>query len=170
MIEISLTQGEISLIDDEDFEEVSRYKWRINRKKNSCYARTNATDCNGKKITLFIHQLVMNSKPGDQVDHKDHNGLNNQKYNLRFCTYSENQQNKLKQIFYDGKKTLSKYKGVSWHRRDKKWIAQIVTSHKNNHLGYFVDEIEAAEAYNKAALEKFGEFAELNKIGRKVSW
>lgn len=93
------------------------------------------------------------------IDHEDRNPLNNHKNNLRFCTYSENSRNR-------GKPTTntSGYKGVSWFKRDKKWKAQIMVEGKGFCLGSFKNKIDAARAYNRAALKYHGEFACLNEI------
>ena len=92
------------------------------------------------------------------VDHIDHDGLNNCKSNLRIATLSENRRNSRK-----AKDTSSKYKGVSWHKNNKKWEVKIGFNYKKIHIGYFNNIKEAAEAYNKKAKELFGEFAYLNK-------
>lgn len=99
-----------------------------------------------------------------QLDHIDGNGCNNQLENLREAVQLENNRNMRKQ---EG--CSSKYKGVSWHKREGKWCARIAAGellpngyHKRIWLGYFEDEIEAAKAYDRAAIKYFGEFAKLN--------
>jgi hypothetical protein len=82
--------------------------------------------------------------------------------NLRIATTSENGGNRKKAKSFLGQQCSSKFKGVSWHKRDKKWCSQIQVQQKTIHLGYFIDEIKAAFAYNKAAVKYFGEFAKLN--------
>ena len=94
-----------------------------------------------------------------EVDHIDRNTLNNQVTNLRYATRSQNQMNRGKQ-----QNTSLKYKGVSFHTRDRKWTAQIKIEGKMIRLGYFTSEEAAAEAYNTKAIELFGEFANLNVI------
>ena len=93
-----------------------------------------------------------------EVDHIDRNPLNNHRINLRICTKAQNQQN------CKGRGGTSKYKGVCWEKRRKKWRATIKNNGKQVHIGEFCDEKEAAKAYNKKALEFFGEFSRLNKI------
>lgn len=93
------------------------------------------------------------------VDHIDLNRLNNCRSNLRNATHTQNEQNKVSRIG-----SSSKYKGVSWNTMLSKWTAQIGIEGKKLHLGCFVSEIKAAEAYNKAAMKYFGSFANVNSI------
>lgn len=110
-----------------------------------------------------MHRLILGLENGDkrQTDHIDGNGLNNQKENLRICSNGQN-------IRWKGKarkgKYTSKYKGVNWKPKIKKWIAQICYERNKIHIGCYSVEEDAARAYNKKALELFGEFAKLNFI------
>ena len=104
----------------------------------------------------------MKAKSGEEIDHKNGDGLNNCGYNLRKCTSLENLHNQKKRNLVSGKKTSSIYKGVSWFKRTKKWHVQITSNYKNIHLGYFDSEIEAALEYDLAAVQYFKEFARLN--------
>ncbi len=106
-----------------------------------------------------MHRQIMNAPPGMDVDHQDHNTLNNQRANLRVCTRTQNNANSRKR---NG--CTSRFKGVYWYRERKRWLVQITTAGRTNTLGYFEDEVEAACAYNAAALEQFKEFALLNTI------
>lgn len=153
MIEIFLTQNKIALIDDTDYEVVRHYHWYTRKTPHNYYAVTHSYR-GGKRTTLAMHQLIMPCNAGQQIDHIDGNGLNNQKANLRICTHQENNWNR--HYTYG----TSKYKGVSWSRG--KWQATIKVNNKAKFLGYFTDEKEAAAAYNEAALEYFGGFARLN--------
>lgn len=150
-------------VDDEDFERLSKYNWHVGiLKKKHYYA---ITEINGKKYKM--HRFVLNeTNPKVHVDHEDHNGLNNQKYNLRSGTPAQNQYNKLKQ-----KNTTSKYRGVSWCAKIEPsgrcyptWRAQIKFENKVRGLGHFKNEVAAAMAYNAKASEYFKEFANLNII------
>jgi len=163
MKEIQLSQGwfcknkgkYVALVDDEDFDNLNQWKWCVHKDINNFYAvRTVRAD--GKRTTTQMQWEIMNRK---SIDHIDHDGLNNQKSNLRFCTNSENMMNRRKQ-----KNTLSIYKGVTFHKRNNKWMAQIRINGKIIHLGYFDVETEAAKAYNAKAIELFLEFANLNII------
>ena len=158
MIEIPLTQGQVALIDDEDYKLVSQYKWhaRWDKHTKSYYAATNVKKETGGHTLLQMHRLIMNAKKGEQVDHINHNTIDNRKANLRLCSCSEN-------LYNQGCKSsnTSGCKGVSWHKRDKKWQALIRVSGKRIHLGYFATKEDAYEAYCKAALELHGEFAKV---------
>ena len=158
MIEIPLTQGQVALIDDEDYELVSQYKWYAhwNPDTQSFYAVTKIRKPDGTRDMLRMHRLVMNAKKGEYVDHINHDTIDNQKENLRLCSCSEN-------LYNQGCKSsnTSGYKGVNWHKRDKKWQALIRVSGKRIHLGYFATKEEAYEAYCKAALELHGEFSKV---------
>jgi hypothetical protein len=102
----------------------------------------------------------MNAPRNKVVDHKDHNLLNNQKSNLRVCTIKQNTQNVIPR---KGKKS-SKYKGVSWFKRDNCWRAYIGSNGKHKHIGYFKTELDAALSYNKENKKSFGEYGLLNII------
>lgn len=158
--EISLTQEQVALVDDEDFKWLNQYKWYANwcNSTESFYAIR--MDSSRKAIRMA--RLIMNCPRNKLVDHKNHNTLDNQKHNLRICTQNENLQNARNYI-----NSSSKYKGVSWCKGNKKWRARIelrdiFDQRYGKHLGYFKDEIDAAKAYNEAAIRYFGEFACLN--------
>jgi hypothetical protein len=93
------------------------------------------------------------------IDHKNHNGLDNRKTNLRKITHQQNMMNRR-----PSKNSTSKYKGVSLFKRDKKWIAHICFNRILRYIGIFATEIEAAKAYNIFAKKYFGEYAYLNKF------
>lgn len=95
------------------------------------------------------------------IDHKNGNGLDNRRSNLRFCTNAQNQHNQRKWGSRSGKPLSSRYKGVSWHRRGH-WRAKIQAQGKRRYLGQFQSEEAAARAYDRAARELHGEFAVLN--------
>ena len=158
MIEIPLTQGQVALIDDEDYDLVSQHKWCAswNKRTKSYYAVTKIIKPDGKQTTLRMHRLIMNAKKGEQVDHINHNTIDNQKENLRLCTGSQNSHNQGKRS-----NNTSGYKGVCRHKASGKWQAQISLSGKKIYLGNFATKEEAYEAYCKAALELHGEFAKV---------
>ncbi len=156
MKRIPLTQGKVALIDDEDYAIVNLFKWFAHKRRYTFYATTTIT-IGSKRTTLLMHRLIMSLKSNEQGDHKDHNGLNNQKSNLRLCTHSQNQWNQQTRT-----NTTSKYKGIFWKKSCNKWCAQIHFNDKVFHLGVFKNEKKAAKAYDEKALELFGEFACLN--------
>lgn len=142
----------VILVDDEDFGKVSQYTWSISHRSNTKYVRTFP-----KGKHLKMERLVVFTPKGMFIDHINHNGLDNRKENLRLCTHQQNMHN-----IRSRRGSTSKYKGVSWHGRDKYWVVQIVAAGKHYYIGYFQDEIKAAEAYDKTAKKLHGEFAVLN--------
>ena len=160
MKEIKLTQGQVALVDDQDFEFLNQWKWHLKKDGERKYAVRNLPLLNGKQKRLSMHRLIM-CMPDDGVliDHKNRNGLDNRKCNLRICSLNDNLKNK--KIYSNN---TSGYKGVGWHKRDKTWLARIKVNKKYIHLGCFKDPKDAAVAYNNAASKYFGEFALLNEI------
>lgn len=159
MKQIPLTQGKFALVDDEDYDFVMSYgKWGIEKRKNTIYA-TRKILIDGRMKRVYMHSIVMKSN-GAQVDHKFGDGLDNRKENLRICTHAQNQMNR--GIPSNNK---SGFKGVCWHKNMKKWVAYIKVNNKNINIGSFNDKIEAAKAYNVAAIKYHGEsFTKLNQI------
>ncbi len=160
MKEIPLTRGMVALVDDEDFEWLSRWKWRCcncsGGEVKKIYAITNNNSAT-KRSTVRMHRLIFGTTDLF-VDHIDGNGLNNQRSNLRPCTNGQNMMNQSKaHRFY-------LFKGVGFHKRNKRWHAAIKKDKKSIHLGYFDFSVDAAIAYNEAAKRLFGEFASLNII------
>lgn len=155
MREIPLTQGQVALVDDEDFERLNTYKWHAHKMGNTYYAaRTGPRP--DRHFIYMHHQIIGRPGTGCEIDHQDGNGINNQRYNLRLVTHEQNTMNRR------STKGVSRFKGVSWHKDRNKWLSQIQTSRKRKYLGYFNSEEDAARAYDAAALEYFGEFAALN--------
>ena len=162
MKEIMLTKGRKAIIDDEDFEKLSHYKWCVDIKRLGIqeYALT-ANWINGKSNNIMMHRLIMNLKKLDKrfIDHINGNGLDNRKINLRICTRSQNQWNSKKH-----KKCISKYKGVSWDKTRNRWQCHIKFHYISINLGRYKSETDAAIAYNNAALKYHGDFARLNEL------
>ena len=165
MKEIQLTRGKSVFVDDEDYEDLAKYKWHTLKGTQTYYAVRWTRNIENKRVLLLLHRIVMKAPQEMFVDHIDGNGLNDCKSNLRLCTQKENNLNKKSQ----SNKT-SKYLGVSLSRitvKEKtylKWRATIKLNGKWEHIGYFKTEEEAATAYNKRAKILFGEFARINKI------
>jgi len=152
MKEIKLTQGKVALVDDDDYEYLNQFKWTLKTwsKSNSLYA-VRYKKINGEYRVIPMHRVIMNTPIGLEVDHKDHNGLNNQKCNLRNCTHSDNIRNRR-----PSKTGTSKYLGVSYVTvRGNRYI----TAHCGKiNLGYFDTEENAAKAYLDYADSVYGEF------------
>jgi len=159
--EIPLTQGKVTIVDDEDFEYLNQWKWHAAKRYQTWYAKRCSTKGEGlplkKEITM--HRVIMNTRPGLHTDHINRDGLDNRRENLRECTHSQNHMNR---ISHRG--SSSQYKGVSWHSRDKIWQASIRINKACTYLGSFHSEIEAAKVYNAAAEKLFGEFSNLNEV------
>lgn len=151
---IPLTHGKFAKVDDDDYERLMQWKWRWS--PNGYAIRTGGK---GRKNRTWIgmHNEVLSVPEGTLPDHKDGDGLNNQKDNLRPATNSQNQANaKI------SSRNKSGYKGVSWHSEGKCWVAKIRADDKQHHLGLFLDPKDAALAYDEAARRLFGEFARTN--------
>lgn len=153
MKEIILNRGYVAKVDDEDYERLNAHKWQSLKTKGTVYAITYI-----KSKSFLMHRMLLNlTDPKIHGDHIDHDGLNNQKHNLRPATMAQNQRNKR-----SAKNSTSKYLGVCWNQSELKWRVQIFTSGKVILLGRFTSETEAAKAYDQAALKFHGEFANLN--------
>ncbi len=152
---IPLHNGEVALVDDEDYELVSSYTWRVHGRDG--YAQTNVpSTVRGKKQdTLFMHRIIAKPPKGMEVDHINGNKLDNRRANLRVCTHAENVRNRP----VTGK-NRSGHKGVYFNHG--KWRAMIGYGGKAIHLGNFNTIEEAARAYDAAAEHYHGEFAKTN--------
>lgn len=150
------------LISTEDYPKVEPYHWcthtapKRRKKKFYVVAAIRKADCTW--TTLCIHRLLMLGVK--EVDHKNGDGLDNRRENLRAATDSQNSANAGKCACA----STSRFKGVSWGKDRGKWRAYIEMNGRQKFLGYFHDELDAARAYNEAALEAFGEFARVNVL------
>jgi len=153
---ILLSNSELKFeIDDEDFEKVSQYKWFLQfdrEHKPTCVCAINGK--NPFSIGRFLLGCIKDN--GLDAEHKDRNILNNKKSNLRWATFLQNAANKAY------KTNTSGYKGVIWDKARSKWSSRIQINYKMIHLGRFKNLIEAAIAYDDAAILYHGEFAVLN--------
>ncbi len=157
-----------ALVDDEDFELVSKHKWRLMKHSLSdslfyaitkvCigYTVISGRKYGGKDIIVSMHRLILDAKPAQMVDHVNRNGLDNRRSNLRFCSSRQNTANSK-----FNKNNTSGYKGVVKVRSLKNpWQARIGKSGERDYvIGHFSSPIEAAKAYNKEARKRYGEFA-----------
>jgi hypothetical protein len=152
MKEIQLTQGKTALVDDEDFETLSKRSWSAHWNYTKWYAVANINS----KVTK-MHRLIMKAETEDEIDHKDGNGLNNQKANLWFCTRAQNLQNRRANT-----NSTSQYVGVYFENWTNKWCAAIKKDGRTRKIGRYLTEEEAARARDKVALEVFGSHCRLN--------
>lgn len=155
---IPLTRGYVALVSDEDFERASQYHWHAKPKKNMVYASRYVRKADGPHTTQTLHRFLMGvTDPRIQVDHRDRDGLNNQRGNLRVATNAQNMANRVKKPG-----CASAFKGVTrkkWGRSQVRWCARITVDGRQRLLGYFKTEGEAAAAYVLAATAAFGAFS-----------
>ncbi len=155
MKEIRLRKSDkVTLIDDEDYALISKYRWYCTKERNSYYA-TGYMIINGIKTETRMHRLILNAPKGMMVDHIDCNGLNNEKNNLRLATHTENARNRRPN---KGRK----YKGVTQvheHLYEAKIFCGEVIQ-----LGSYTTAEKAALAYNEGAIKYFGVFARINHV------
>ena len=142
-----------TIVDPQDYQKLSQYDWQYYEESNG----RRAIRLSGRQI-FSMHREIMNAPAGFVIDHRDRNGLNNTKKNLRIATISQNNTNRGK----TSKPTSSKYKGVCLIKTTGKWRAVIKHNRIYRHLGHFHNEEDAAKAYDKAAKKYHGEFAVLN--------
>lgn len=160
-ISISLGHDKTTVVDSDDGD-LSRLRWRAREDGNTHYAEGVTHPILGAKY-CSIHRVILERMlgrfllPSERCDHIDGNGLNNRRENLRLATLGQNQQNRRR-----NKNSTSKYKGVSWHVRVKKWQARIGIDCCRVHLGYFDTPEAAYAAYCEAAKRYHGDFARLD--------
>lgn len=161
-MEIKLTRGKVALVDADDFERISKYKWFAQYdKKRDRYIAVREIDRHGKRRVVSMAREIM-SFPKEMIDHINHNPLDNQKHNLRTCSNAENLRNRKGTV----KNSSSLYLGVSFCKQTGKWKARIKDAFGKNHwLGRFVCEKSAAIARDKIAIRLHGDFASLNFPG-----
>ena len=178
MKEIKLTKGYVAIVDDDDYEWLSKYKWHVHvgqtrpggRVKIQARTTLHMDDDMGYRWTRIeaMHRMIADAKPGEVVDHINHDSLENCKSNLRIVTAQQNAFNQRVSKTYAGKPKTSIYKGVylkrftKWGKEYRYWCAAINPNGKRVTLGHFHDEEEAARAYDLKAKEIYGEHACLN--------
>lgn len=154
---VAIPVGEYAvLIDAADLDLASSYTWRVRRHPRTGKAYAVAT------TGIAMHQLIARTPKGFDTDHVNANSLDNRRANLRAATRAQNNANREKHSTHAGKPTTSRFKGVSWDREKRKWRAAIRVDKRAKRLGRFDDEIEAARAYDRAAVAQWGEYARPN--------
>jgi HNH endonuclease/AP2 domain len=154
---IQVSNGKMAIVDDEDFEIVSKHHWH---QDGAGYIRTNIWKGNRKDSAPRLHRMVLPNTPKHlHIDHKNGDKLDNRKSNLRICSSSQNARNRGPQ-----NNNTSGYKGVIYDKARSKWRSEICVEGKRKYLGRFTTAEEAAKAYNDAAIQFHGEFAYINKI------
>lgn len=150
---VNLTRGKYAIVDDADFEWISSFRWQLlSSPSGHCYA---AMWSNGKCI--LMHRLITGAESGAYVDHYSGDGLDNRRSNIRICTQSQNI------AWAKMSAGASGFRGV-YKRRSGKLEVRIKVNGVRRYVGSFRSPMEAAIAYNKAAMEAFGEFARVNEI------
>jgi hypothetical protein len=160
---IQLTRGQVAVVDDEDWPLLSSFKWQAHRgPHDSTWYAVRASRVGGKKTKVRMHRIILEADASLQVDHRNGDGLDNRRSNLRISTPSQNQQHRIRPT---RPQKSSQWKGVYWCSQWKRWRARILVAGERLHLGTYRVEVDAARAYDRAALEHFGAFAAPNFPG-----
>ncbi len=152
MKKIKLTQGKFALVDSCDFEYLNQWKWHYNRYAYHSFNK------NGKWSEVGMHRMIINPSDKECVDHINHDKLDNRRSNLRIATNSQNQHNSML-----SKINKTGFKGIIWHKRDKRWQVQIRLDGKRTYLGCPTKLQDAIKLYDNCAKKHFGEYAFTNK-------
>lgn len=152
---IPLSGGLVAVVDVADSARVlAAGRWHVRRHGKTAYAQRHISLPDGRRTTQQMHNFITGVIG---VDHVNGNGLDNRRLNLRITTQAQNCANTRRRS-----NNKSGFKGVSWRASSDAWVAQIKQDGKSHHLGLFGDREEAARAYDRAAIELFGQYARLN--------
>ena len=158
MKQIELSQGKVALVDDADYESLNQFNWQaIKAYSRDVYYAIKTEKENGKWRTISMHRVIMNAPNGMDIDHKDTDGLNNQRYNLRLCTRSQNSLNRKKRVV-----ASSKYKNVHFSQTHQRWIVRVSKNGTYKSIGVFKTELEAGIIANITMRRYHGKFARPN--------
>jgi len=155
---IPLGESRFTIVDPHDFYWLNNFHWCVKQNGPRSYAVRLTNSSNNRTKILSLHREIMKAPPTLLVDHRNSNGLDNRRANLRLATHSQNQCNKGK----SRSNSSSRFIGVYLEKRSSRWVAKIVLHGKRIWLGRFNDELSAAHAYDNAAKKYHGEFARLN--------
>ncbi|MFH1370520.1 MAG: HNH endonuclease [Planctomycetota bacterium] len=154
---IYLGEGKFTIVEPQDYYRFNVFNWCPEEKGPNTYAARVVGAPKKRTTVVSLHREIMNHPAGFLVDHKNGDGLDNRRANLRLATRSQNSCNSRKRA-----NTTSQFIGVSFHKQRRRWVAVIKYKGGKKWLGRFVNEIEAAKAYDEAAKKYHGEFARLN--------
>jgi len=155
---IYLGEGRFTIVEPEDYYWLNNFHWSIKKRGDCFYAIRFLNTPDDKLKFILLHREIMKAPKGVLVDHRNNDGLDNRRANLRLATRSQNNINRRQ----NKSKTLSRFVGVTFDRRRRRWVARIYINGKCKFLGSFDNEIDAAMAYDAAAKKYYGEFARLN--------
>lgn len=155
--EIPLSRGLVALVDDADYERVSRYNWCADGNGYAVRMESYVAGGERKRRKVMLHRFILSAPAGLLVDHINHDVLDNRRQNLRLVTVKENRANSRPR-----RNASSRFKGVYWHKPTQRWYATITVDGVMYHIGVFSDEVEAARAFDAKARELVGPYAYLN--------
>ncbi|MFH1369793.1 MAG: HNH endonuclease [Planctomycetota bacterium] len=155
---IYLGEGEFTIVEPPDYYAYGKFKWVLSGTGYNLYAVREVKIGPKKTKRVYMHREIMKFPKRKLVDHRNNDGLDNRRANLRLATYSQNAINRPK----TKSKTSSKYRGVCFCQGRRNWSAIIRVNGKQMWLGRFKNEIDAAKAYDRMAVKHHGEFAKLN--------
>lgn len=155
--EITLACGLVTLVDDEDYEELSQYSWSATRnaKGKTWYAKRTAYEPGRGCASVLMHRQILGTPAGVVVDHENHNGLDNRRRNIRDCSRSQNAVN------FERPRAIAPYRGLT-RQASGRWRAVITSGGCRTGLGTYDTAEEAARIYDQAARARHGAFALLN--------
>ena len=157
MPEIPLTQGQVAIVDDVDYEFLMQWKWCANNHKGTYRAmRNTSASKSAKSVSHYMHRVIAERMGilAPSIDHKDRDTMNNRRSNLRAATVSQQNHNQGRR-----RDNTSGYKGVYWSKPHKKWRPYVTDQGRKHYFGLFDDPAEAYEAYKKKKLELAGKFS-----------
>ena|SRR3990167_8837350 len=153
---VTLNDGNVCFSSPCDIEKLTERSWYARRDKSTFYAVA-ATTVDGKRKSIYLHREIFDNPVDRCVDHINGNGLDNRRPNIRLCLHGQNRMNAIKRK----PSKYSKYKGVYFNRRTKRWLSIIQAGGESFFLGYFGSENDAKIAHQKAMLIHHKEFARM---------